>query len=52
MANNIITHRDFRAVAIFGADQLVDFRPEVKAKSKECKEWAGLGDKAHDESNG
>ncbi len=40
MADTIITDRSFRTVAMFGTGQLVDFGPNVKAKSKECKEWA------------
>ena len=49
MADTIITDRSFKTVAMFGAGQLVDFGPEVKAKSKECKEWAGLGKNDDDE---
>ena len=49
MVDTIITHWSFRTVAMFGAGQLVDFGPEIKAKSKKGKDWAGLGDNASDE---
>ena len=49
MADTIITHWSFRTVAMFGAGQLVDFGPEIKAKSKKGKDWAGLGDNESDE---
>ena len=51
MADTIITDKSFRTVAMFGTGQLVDFGPDVKAKSKECKEWAMKDDVDNNEDD-